>query len=179
MYLFNKSTMASFFFFFQKYGCLLVTSIHYFFTLQLHKWQNSTKLSAVWRILLQWRHLSPGPWHQPAFLSVSHCLMGEGECVGRWGGFYVLYYDSHSYSVPLVPMGALCSGTALPQITKGISFSFLKNRPRWMFSSGRKSLSWRKVWCHYVQAMAQRGPERQYTILCHVTPYCGLKFLGR
>lgn len=57
----------------------LVASIYYFFTLQLHKWQNSTELSAVWRILLQWRHLSPGPWHQPAFLSVSHCLMGGGE----------------------------------------------------------------------------------------------------
>lgn len=60
-----------------KYSFLLMTSAHYFFTLQLHKWQNCTKLSAVWWILLQWRNLSPGPRHQPTFLSVSHCLMGE------------------------------------------------------------------------------------------------------
>lgn len=46
---------------------------------QLHQWQNSTQLSAVWWILLQRRHLSPGPRHQPAFLSVSHRLMGAGE----------------------------------------------------------------------------------------------------
>lgn len=73
---------------------MLVASIHYFFTLQLHKWQNSTELSAVWRILLQWRHLSPGPRHQPAFLSVSHCLMGEG----KWGlKMNVLYYYPHSH----------------------------------------------------------------------------------
>lgn len=56
---------------------LLVTRVNYFSPLQLHKWQNSAKLSAVWRILLQWRYLSPGPWHQPAFLSVSPCIMAE------------------------------------------------------------------------------------------------------
>lgn len=63
----------------------------------MHKWQNSTELPAVWRILLQWRHLSPGPRHQPAFLSVSHCLMGKG----KWGEMNVLPCYSHSYSFHL------------------------------------------------------------------------------
>lgn len=62
-----------------KYSFLRLTSAHYFFSLQLHEWQNCTKLSAVWWILLQWRNLSPGPWHQPAFLSVSYRLTGEGK----------------------------------------------------------------------------------------------------
>lgn len=68
---------------------LLVTTIHYFFTLQLHEWQNCTELSAVWWILLQWRNLSPGPRHQPTFLSVSHCLMAEGKKKNK--SIYKLY----------------------------------------------------------------------------------------
>lgn len=94
---------------------MVVTSIHDFFTLQLHQWQNCTKLSAVWWLLLQWRHLSPGPWHQPAFLSVSHCLMGEG----KWGKIWC----SPLWFTVIVPFSfKWCTGKAVIQITKGYKF---------------------------------------------------------
>lgn len=101
MHMFDKTTKDSFSFFpFVKvqgdiYFFLLVTRVNYFSPLQLHKWQNSTKLSAVWRILLQWRYLSPGPWHQPAFLSVSPCIMaerGNTQC-SPWLVFFFLFYE--------------------------------------------------------------------------------------
>ena len=120
------------------YSSPLVIYNHYSFTLQLHKWQNSTELPVVWWILLQRRHLSPGPRHQPAFLSVSRCLMGKREKSRMFSPYYSRSHSSQS-NAGSVPR------RAPPQkqhSEPSWGTTFPPSRPVWdRFSSGKGSLS--------------------------------------